>query len=177
MTGVMGDRLWCPLTIPQRRHNCFDISLLVTWQVNIFSSLSSTSCHPVKIGLGSGFWVTGTFICTSSNRVNIDILYIELVLKSNTTTTKTYYKWATSDEDILSIRRETQTILLSLVIIGDSQEHICISNSEGFCSGFVYCELACIMALGEESRFSSGWATEATAKVETEAATWCSWEV
>ena len=33
------------------------------------------------------------------------------------------------------------------------------------------------MALGEESEFSSEWATEATAKVETEVATWRSWEV
>ena len=29
------------------------------------------------------------------------------------------------------------------------------------------------MALREDGGFSSGWATEATAKVETEAATWC----
>ena len=32
------------------------------------------------------------------------------------------------------------------------------------------------MALGE-SEFSSGWPTEATAEVETEAATWHSWLV
>ena len=33
------------------------------------------------------------------------------------------------------------------------------------------------MALGEESEIASGWVTEATPKVETEAATWRSWVV
>ena len=43
-----------------------------------------------------------------SSRENIDIvLYIELVPKSDTTTIKTYYERATSDEGILSIRKET----------------------------------------------------------------------
>ena len=67
---------------------------------------------------------------TSISRVNIDILYIGLVLKSDITTTKTHCKRATSDEDILGIRKDTRTRLLSLLIIGDSQEHICISNSQ-----------------------------------------------
>ena len=68
---------------------------------------------------------------TSISRVNIDILYIELVLKSDTTTTKTYCKRATSDEDILGIRKEMRiSRLLSLLIISDSQKHICISNSQ-----------------------------------------------
>ena len=49
--------------------------------------------------------------------------------------------------------------------------------TEGFCSEFVYNKLACAMTLGEESEFSSGWATEATARVETEAGTWPSWVV
>ena len=53
------------------------------------------------------------------------VLYIELVLKSETTTTKTYYKSATSDEDILGIRKETQLRLLSLLIISDSQAYLC----------------------------------------------------
>ena len=44
--------------------------------------------------------------------------------------TKTYYKCATSDEDILGIRSKTQPRLLSLLIISDIQEHICISNSQ-----------------------------------------------
>ena len=67
---------------------------------------------------------------TSISRVIIDNLYIELVLKSDTTTAKTYCKRATSDEDILGIRKEMRTRLLSLLIISDSQEHICISNSQ-----------------------------------------------
>ena len=46
--------------------------------------------------------------------------------------------------------------------------------TEGFCSEFVNTKLACVMTLGEESEFSSGWATEATARVEAEAETWCS---
>ena len=51
--------------IPQRRHECLDISrLLVTLRLNISSSLSSTSRCPVKIGLELGFWVRGMFICT-----------------------------------------------------------------------------------------------------------------
>ena len=66
---------------------------------------------------------------TSISKMNIDILYIELVLKSDTTT-KTYSKRATSDEDILGVRKETRTRLLNLLIIGDSPEHICISNSQ-----------------------------------------------
>ena len=33
------------------------------------------------------------------------------------------------------------------------------------------------MASGEEGKISSGWTKEATAKVETEADTWCSWVV
>ena len=45
---------------------------------------------------------------TSISRENIDIvLYIELVLKLDTTTTNTYYKRATSDVDILGIGKET----------------------------------------------------------------------
>ena len=40
---------------------------------------------------------------------------------------------------------------------------------EGFCSDFVYTKLAFVMTLGEESEVSSGWAMEATARVETEA--------
>jgi len=67
-------------------------------------------------------------------------------------------KRSTSDENILGIRKETRPIMLA----------------EEFCSGFVYLMLASIMALAEESVFSSGWATEATAKVETKAETWCS---
>ena len=31
------------------------------------------------------------------------------------------------------------------------------------------------MASGEEGKISSGWTKEATAKVEAEADTWCSW--
>ena len=54
-----------------------------------------------------------------------NILAIELVLKSQTQLQqKIYYKSTTSDEDILSIRKETRPRLLSLLIIGDSQEHI-----------------------------------------------------
>ena len=49
--------------------------------------------------------------------------------------------------------------------------------TEGFCSGFVHLKLACIMALGEDRKFSSRWMTEATAKVETEGETWHSWVV
>ena len=33
------------------------------------------------------------------------------------------------------------------------------------------------MTFEEEGEFSSGWATEATAKVEAEAEAWCSWVV
>ena len=65
----------------------------------------------------------------SRNRENI-VLYIELVLKSDTPTTKTYYERATSDENILGIRKETRLRLLSLLFISNSQENICISNSQ-----------------------------------------------
>ena len=60
---------------------------------------------------------------TSISRENIDIvLSIELVINLDTTTiTKTYIKRATSDEDILSICKETHPRLLSLLTIGDSQ--------------------------------------------------------
>ena len=54
-----------------------------------------------------------------------NILSIELVVKSDTTTTKTY-KIAASDEDILGIRKETGPRLMSLLIISDSQ---CITVS------------------------------------------------
>jgi hypothetical protein len=63
--------------------------------------------------------------------------------------------------------------LLSLLNVGESQEHICISNGE-FCSDFVYLTLACAMAFGEEIKISSGWTTDAAVKVEAEAETWCS---
>jgi hypothetical protein len=43
---------------------------------------------------------------------------------------KTYYKIATSDEDILGIRKETRRRLLSLLIISDSQDHISVTNSQ-----------------------------------------------
>ena len=33
------------------------------------------------------------------------------------------------------------------------------------------------MTLGKESEFSSGWGTEATAELETEAETWRSWVI
>jgi hypothetical protein len=44
--------------------------------------------------------------------------------------------------------------------------------TERFCSEFIYLKLACVVVLGEESEFSSRWATESTAKVEAEAETW-----
>ena len=95
-----------------------------------------------------------------------------------TTTTKTYYKSATRDESILGIRKETRPRLLSLLIVGDSQKHNLFEwLTDGFCFGFVYLKFACVIALGEESEFSSGRATEATAKVGTEAETWRSWVV
>ena len=46
---------------------------------------------------------------TSISRENIDIvLSIELVLKSDTTISKTHSKRATSDDEILGIRKEIQ---------------------------------------------------------------------
>ena len=42
----------------------------------------------------------------------------------------TYYERATSDVNILGIRKETQIRLLCLLVISDSQENICISNSQ-----------------------------------------------
>ena len=69
------------------------------------------------------------YLRSASISREIIVLYIELVLKSDTTTTKTYYESATSDENILGISKETRTRLLSLLIISDSQENICISNS------------------------------------------------
>ena len=47
--------------------------------------------------------------------------------------------------------------------------------TEEFCSDLL--TLTCAMALGEESEFSSRWATEATVKVEAEAEIWRSWVV
>ena len=67
----------------------------------------------------------------SISRENIDnVLYIELVLKSDTVTTETYCNRATSDKDILGICKQTQPRFLSLLIINNIQEHICISNSQ-----------------------------------------------
>ena len=66
---------------------------------------------------------------TSISR-EIIVLYIELAKITDTTTTKTYYKSATSDEDIPGIGKETRPRLLSLLIISDIQELICISNSQ-----------------------------------------------
>ena len=126
--------------IPQRRHEYLDISLLVTWWLNIFSSLSSTSCRPVKIGLELGFWVTGMFICTPpvlAGRIVFCPEYkISTKITDKKTTTMTYCcKRATSDEDILGIWKEIRPRLLSLLIVSDSQKHfICISNSQ---RGFV----------------------------------------
>ena len=64
-------------------------------------------------------------LSTSISRENIDVdivLSIELTIKLDTTTSiKTYIKRATTDEDILGIRKETQPRLLSLLAIGDSQ--------------------------------------------------------
>ena len=66
----------------------------------------------------------------SISRENI-VLYIELEIKSDTPTTKTYhYERATSDEHILGIRKETRHRLLSLLVISDRQENIHISNSQ-----------------------------------------------
>ena len=42
----------------------------------------------------------------------------------------TYYERATSDVNILGIRKETRIRLLCLLVISDSQENICISNSQ-----------------------------------------------
>jgi hypothetical protein len=68
---------------------------------------------------------------SSISRENIDILSIDLALNhGQTTTTKTYCKRATSDENILGIRKETRARLLNLLIVGDNREHICISNSQ-----------------------------------------------
>ena len=87
-----------------------------------------------------------------------------------TTTTKTYYKSATRDESILGIRKETRPRLLSLLIISDSQKHNPYERlTDGFCSDFVYLKLACVLALREESEFSSGPASEANTTVESEA--------
>ena len=72
--------------IPQRRHECLDVNLLVTLRQNISSSLSSTSRRPVKIGLELGFWVTWMFICTPpvlEGRI-LTLFCPELVLKSQT---------------------------------------------------------------------------------------------
>ena len=59
---------------------------------------------------------------TSIRRENI--LSIELVLKLDTTTSKSYYKSSASDEDILGCRKDTVTRhrLLSLLIISDSHD-------------------------------------------------------
>ena len=57
---------------------------------------------------------------TSMIREKIDIvLYIKLVLKLDTTSTKTYYKRATNYKGILGIRKETRIRLLSLQIVSD----------------------------------------------------------
>ena len=75
----------------------------------------------------TGVWLLGYrdlyLHSTSISRENIDIiLSIELVTKMDTTTiTKTYIKRTTSDDNILSIRKETHPRLLSLLTIGDSQ--------------------------------------------------------
>ena len=82
-------------------------------------------------GVGLLSYINVHLHSTSISRENIDIvLYIKLVLKSDTTITKTYSKRATSDDKILGILKETQLQLLSLLIIRDSQEQICISNSQ-----------------------------------------------
>ena len=72
------------------------------------------------------------YLCsTSISRQNIDIvLYMELVLKSDTTTTSAYRKRAASDEDIMGICKDTQSRLLSLLTISDSQKYICITHRE-----------------------------------------------
>ena len=99
---------------------------------------------------------------------DIDIvLSIELVLKSKTQLTKTYYyKRATANVGILCICKDTQP---SLLVISDSpRSYLYQKLTDGFCS----LKLACI--LGE---FFSGRFTEATAKLETETATCRSWVV
>ena len=59
---------------------------------------------------------------TSISRENIDnVLYIELVLKSDTVTTETYRKRATGDKDILGIRKQTQPRFLSLLSLAISK--------------------------------------------------------
>ena len=58
---------------------------------------------------------------TSVSRKNV--LSIELVLKSDTSTMKTYYKSATSDENIMGIFKETRPRLLNLLIVSDGQQH------------------------------------------------------
>ena len=114
----------------------------------------------------------------STSIINENILSIELLLKSDVNnTTKTHRKCATSDESILGIRKEIQSRLLSLPMVGDSQDIVVSALTEGFCSDFVYLKLVCVKALGEEIGFSSRWASEGTAEVETEAEIWHSWVV
>ena len=62
-------------------------------------------------------------------------------------------------------------------MVGDSQDIVVSALTEGFCSDFVYLKLVCVKALGEEIGFSSRWASEGTAEVETEAEIWHSWVV
>ena len=68
---------------------------------------------------------------TSITRENIDVLSEISTKILDTTITKTYCKRTTSDERILCICKNTRCRLLSLLIVGGSQKHICISNSRG----------------------------------------------
>ena len=66
----------------------------------------------------------------SISRENIVDIVLSRISTKITDTTKTYCKRATSDEGILGICKETRRRLLSLLIVGDSREHVCISNSQ-----------------------------------------------